>query len=237
MTLLSIAADAATRMGLETLTAVVSATSETAQRLYRLSNESNIALSRRHNWTVLTFEKTFTTVAAETQTDTPIPADFDRFVNETMFNRTAKRPLVGPLNAKEWQYQKSLTTSVATDAFRVRGGSFLMVPNPTAGQTVAYEYVSKYRVAVAATPTTGTKTAFTLDDDVALLDEEMITQDVMWRYRASVGLNYAEQFRSAELMIADRISRDGGRRTLDVARSRAVRWPMAPTIPEGNWTL
>lgn len=231
---MTICQDASLRMGFSNLSSVVGNTDETAGRLYALANQSGKELSRLHQWQILTKEKTFTTVAAETQTDTPIPTDFDRFVDETIFNRSKLRRLVGPLTEEEWQVQKSLTASVITDAFRVRGGSFLIIPAPTADETIAYEYISKYWVDNDGDGD-GDLAAFAGDSETSLLDEEMITTDVIWRYRKSVGLNYAEDFRTAQITIAGRIAADGGRRTMDLGRRRLNQRPRIPYHPEGNW--
>lgn len=234
MSLLSIVRNASLRLGLVPPASVVGNPDETATRLHALANQAGQELVRRHDWQVLTKEKAFTTVAAETQTDA-IPTDFDRFVDGTAFNRDAKRRLNGPLSAQEWQVQKSLTISILLDAFRVRGNSFLMIPNPTAGETVAYEYVSKYWVDDDADGV-GEATSFVTDTDTALLDEETITADCIWRYQQSAGLGYAETFRIAQIMIADRIARDGGRRVMDLGYTRAVSRPRMPNMPEGDWT-
>lgn len=234
MSLLTIAQSAALRMGLPSPeTVVANTTDEMAQRLYTLANQSGKELSRLHRWTALIKEQTFTTVADEAQTDA-IPTDFDRFVDETIINRTAKRRLVGPLTAEEWAVQKGLTASVLTDAFRIRGASFLMIPTPTSGQTVAFEYVSKFWVDTDGDDA-GDAAAFTSDSHTSVLDEEMITADVIWKYRQSAGLNYAEDHRTAQMIIAGRIAADGGRRTFDMGKRSFRMKPRIPMIPEGDW--
>lgn len=235
MTILSICQDAATRLGLPSPASIISNTDETAVRLLSLTNQSGKELMRRHNWSILTKEKTFTTTAAAIQASA-IPTDFDRFISETLFNRTRKRRLMGPISAEQWQIQQALSASVLIDAFRIRGSDMLITPTPTAGETVAYEYVSKYWVDTDADGD-GDAVAFTTSDNyTAILDEEMITNDVVWRYRKSVGLNYAEDMQTAQLLIADRIARDGGRRTIDLGSRPNVARPMI-NVPEGSWSL
>ena len=234
MTLLTIVQGAAARCGLAQPSSVVSNTDETAVRLLSLTNAAGKALARRHNWSVLTKEKTFTTTAAAVQASA-IPTDFDRFVDETLFNRTRKRRLTGPISAEEWQVQQALSASVLIDAFRIRGADMLITPTPAAGETIAYEYVSKYWVDTDADGD-GDAVSFASDSYTSILDEEMLTLDVIWRYRASVGLNYAEAFREAQLMVADRIAGDGGRRTLNLATEPMIARPQI-NIQEGSWPL
>lgn len=239
-TLLAICQEVSGRLGLESLTSVASSTNRTARRLFRTANASGRALARRYDWQTLREEYTFTTVATEEQTNGDLPADFDRFVVESAFNRTNTRPLAGPLLPQEWQQIQALTANVGpTDSFYVRGNVFYITPAPAAGETIAYEYISKYWVDSNVVDGVGDATSFGNDADVPLLDEEMITLDIAWRYLKSRGLPYAEDFRSAELMIADRIARDGvGKRRMQLLkRQHWPRKPVPPVIPEGSWNV
>lgn len=235
MTLLTLVAKAAIRLSLPEPAAVAASTDLSVKQLLSLVNQAGSELARRHGWQALTKEKTFTAVAAETQTDTPIASDFDRIIDETAFNRTQKRRLTGPLNAEEWQEQKSITASVMRDGFRIRGGLFLMIPNPTVGDTIAYEYVSSWWVDTNG-GSTWNATAFAGDDDTSALDEEMLAQDLVWRFRKAKGLSYAEDFQTAQVTIAGRIARDGGRKTMDLGQRPHSARP-GILIPEGSWSL
>lgn len=239
--LLTICQDAAGRLGLEELNSIASSSNQTARRLRRAANASGRALARRANWQLLRKEHTFLTVdSGNLQTNATLPNDYDRYVQETGYNRTSSRPLSGPLTAQEWQAYKATIGSLApTDSFYIRGNQILMAPIPNAGDEVAFEYMSKWWVDSGPTPDgVGEADRFSTDLDEALLDEEMMILDIMWRYKQSRGLPYAEDFRSAELMILDRISQDGvGQRRMDMLqRNRRMR-PMPPAIPEGSWNL
>ncbi|PJF32813.1 MAG: hypothetical protein CUN57_03930, partial [Phototrophicales bacterium] len=71
-----------------------------------------------------------------------ITSDFDRIVNQSMFNRTTARQVFGPLSPQEWQRVKSARSTIVRDNFRLRGGKILFTPEPVAGQEVYFEYVS-----------------------------------------------------------------------------------------------
>ena len=115
---------------------------DTAGLLYELAQEEGRALSRYGDWKILRKEKTFTTVAAETQTDTPIPTDWDAFIDNTFWNRTRRIRLYGPLNPDDWQRYKAGSTFPITNCFTIRGTSWLIRPIPAAGDTIYYEYRS-----------------------------------------------------------------------------------------------
>jgi hypothetical protein len=79
---------------------------------------------------------------------------------------------------------------------------------PVAGDTIAFEWVSKNWVTVAA----GGTSTWTADADTGLLDEEIMTQGVIWRWKAAKGLEYAEDYNKYERLVADQMGRDGGKR-------------------------
>jgi len=216
--LLSIIEQVADRIGLVRPTQVIGSSDPQARQLLALANQEGRELARRHPWQAITFEHTFTTVASETQTGA-IPTSFDRFVPNTIYNRTTGEELRGPLTAQEWSDYKSGISTFVFDSYRVRGDSFLMAPTPTAGQTVAYEYVSKYW-AMSAADTTPDQQWWLGDTDETVLDEELMILGIHWRYLRSRGLDYADVFQTYELALAQLTGRDGGSRILSMGPVR-----------------
>ena len=74
---------------------------------------------------------------------TTIASDFQRFLNNTMWNRTTDRKFYGPITDVEWQRIKATVSEGVTNYFRIRGGLLIVHPNPTASQSVFFEYISK----------------------------------------------------------------------------------------------
>lgn len=226
MSLLTIVQDAMVLAGLPRPTNVAASADPGVITMMGIVNQAGLQLMRRHAWQALTEEKTFTTVAATEQADA-IPADFDRFVNETMFNRTRNRPLYGPVGNREWQRRQASAIVGIGDHFRVRGNAMLLSRAPSAGETIAFEFVSKNWV-------TSDKVRMTSDTDEALLDENLITVDAVWRYLKVKGLDYAEDFRTAEEQILQAIARDGGRGTQSFNGGGVDRTPQAPILNDGQ---
>jgi hypothetical protein len=201
-------------------------------QLVSLAKQEGKELARRHAWQKITKEKTFTATATETQA-TAIPSDFDRYVDETMFNRTRKRHVYGPLTPQEWQFQKSVITSMIVENWRQRGDSVMITPTATAGDTYAYEYISLNWCASSG----GTEqSTWASDTDVGLLSEDLIRLGVIWRFRMAKGFSYDEQFRSYEIQLAQAIARDGGKRTLNIG-SGGRKSPRGIFVQDGNWSL
>lgn len=238
MTVLSMVQQVAYLLDVEQITSVVagglpSEQINTAQLLH-LANQEGVELARRHPWQALTKEKTFTSLAQETQTSF-IATDLDRFLNETFFNRTRKRRIIGPLNVEEWQAQKSITASTLTEAFRIRGDACLITPVPPAGDTYSYEYISNQWC--KSSGGTG-QSSWQNDTDIGILSENLMQLGIIWRWLSLRGQDYAEQFATYERQVAQAIMRDGARRTLNFANSdRLYDTARYPNVPEGSWPL
>ena len=232
MSLLTIVQNAALRLSLNSPSAAYSSSDLQVKQLVALAQQEGKELARRHPWTVLTKEKTFTSTAAAAQTGA-LESDFDRFVDGTFFNRTQKRPVYGPISSQDWQFTQAVVAETITESFRVRGTDVLITPTPNGTDSYAYEYISTQWCESSG----GTdQSAWASDTDTGLLDEEIMTQGVIWRFLRAKGMDYAEPFRSYEVQIAERFSRDGGRRILNFASKRFY-GPRAPLVPEGSWSL
>lgn len=234
MTVATIVTDATERISVALGgTTVFSNSGETAKQMRALANQEGMELMRRGSWEQLTTEKTFNALAQESQTGA-IPADFDHMLNETFYNRTRKRQVVGPLSPTEWQAQKSILATVLYDSYRIRGSAILMIPVPTLNDIYAYEYISKnWCASSVGVP----KARFSADTDVALLDEELITLGVIWRFLRAKGFDYAEAFRTYELQVSQALARSGSKRTINFAQRTDYGRPRYPGVQDGNWNL
>jgi hypothetical protein len=162
-----------------------------------------------------------------------VPTDLDRFVPETFFNRTRKRPVFGPISAQDWQFTKGVVATTLVESFRQRGNGILITPTPTANDTYAYEYISKNWCQSSA----GTgQTAWAADTDTGILPESLMTLGVIWRFLRAKGFDYAEAFRTYELAKAKAQAKDGGKRRFNLAH-RTTNYPRAPYVQEGSWNL
>ena len=185
----------------------------TALKLSRLLHRTCKQLAAEYDWARLRREHTFTTIAAETQTGA-FPDDFLRFVNDSGWNRTRNNRLYGPVTSQEWQQTKGLNVNVAYQHFYVRGAALLITPTPEAGDTIAFEYITKN---IGADLSGSNELAnFVSDDDTAFFDDELVILGMVWRYRKSEGLDYLEEFREYQMRRANMIKADGGRRMLDM---------------------
>lgn len=216
-------------------TTVATATEANTLQLLALANREGRELMRRYPWEALRKEHTFLTVAAEEQTNAfPSPNDFDRFIEDSQYNRTRHRRIT-LLTSSEWQAQQGLTASVLTDSFIIRGSAWLAEPTPAAGDTNAYEYVSKNWCQSSG----GTaQSAWAADDDTGILDEELMGLGLIWRWKRAKGFDYSEEFNTYQIQVMQAMQLDGGKRRFNFAQDNtALLDARPPTVPEGSWSL
>lgn len=210
MTLLTIVQEAASELGLRQPDSVAGSTDLTAQILYRLANQVGKHLMRYHDWQALIVQKTFTSLATQVQTNALPPNDYDRMIyNAEVWNRTSLQRFAGPTPQRYWaELANGTLTSAAPGFWRIIGDQLNILPVMTAGQTIAFEYISKrFCTAADATP----QSSFMADTDIALIDDELFVLEMVWRFRKSRGFaQYAEDMETAEREKEKRAARDRG---------------------------
>jgi hypothetical protein len=233
MSLLTSLTQVCRRIGITAPASVSGSSDPQIVQLMAIANEEGQDLSARYPWQALRQESTFTTVATESQgaITTLAGTDFRYILNDIMWDRTNLRPVYGPQNPQGWQTLKAMSVTGPFTQFIMRGGLVRFIPIPSAGFTIAFEWISKNWVTVALG---GTSSTWTADADTGLLDEEIMTQGVIWRWKAAKGLEYAEDYNKYERLVNDQMGRDGGKTTLNLGGSPEGYSPVV-VVPAGNW--
>lgn len=228
MTLLSIVQDACNDIGFP-VPATVVGNAEAAQ-YFRLANREGEALSR-FQWEILTKEHTF--LLTEADQDYALPSDFRYIIDTTQWNRDNQRAIIW-INSVQWQFFKSWTTVNGLNLrARIRNNEFEFeqaLTSSDTGKTVAFEYVSKnWAQSVGSVA----QQKFALDDDSALLDEELMTVGLIWRFKKAKGLEYMADLAEYNLLVKQHKARDGG--SPYVRLGGAGREHLGVNTPEGNY--
>lgn len=197
MTLLDIVADAAVMVGLSEPSAVSTSTDPSIKRMLRFANQIGRELANWHDWQNLIVEQTFTTLATQEQTNAFPPADYLRLVyNVEVWNRSKNRRLTGPTRQRDWQYLLSASVTAAANGYwRIIGNQLNVLPVMDAGDTLAFEYISKNW---AQSSGGDAQDSFMADTDVSLIPEQLFTLGIIWKHKSARGLSYAEDFRTYE---------------------------------------
>jgi hypothetical protein len=183
MTLLSICQDAADEGGINRPQSIVGSSSTDAQLLLRLAKKVGLMTMKKYPWQILRKEQTFTAISGETQTGI-LPADFDRFVAETFWDRSTPKLMVGPISAVEWQGLNAKSYTGPEKKFALRGNSVIVQPVFGGGESLAFEYVSKNWCQSSGGTAQATWAA---DTDMGILSEELITLGVIFEYLDGAG--------------------------------------------------
>jgi hypothetical protein len=233
MSLLTIVNRAQALLNLPITTVVVSSSGQTQKQLLAIANTDGELLAEEFTWQQLTVQTSFTTTATEEQTNSTLPSDFGWMINETMFNRTTTDPVVGPINAREWQQLLAQGVNISIPRYRVRGNKLLFSPAPPAGQTIYYEYSSKNWCESSG----GTdQDAWAADSDVARLPEELLVLGLVWRWKEAKGLDYTEAFQTWQTACNRTSARQGAKRRLSMVGATSPRYPGRGNIPDGSWS-
>ena len=231
MTLLTIVQNSCDIIGLTRPTVVIASQDQNVRTLLALAQVEGRELLDRYSWPATQIEKTHTSLAAEVQgVMTTLAPGFSYITSGTFWDRTLTQPVTGPLSPIEWQALKARTATGPYPSYRLFGGKLYAYPAPSAGNTWVFEYQSTYFCQSSAG---ANQSAWAVDTDVGVLDENLMELGVVWRFKKKNGLDYSEDFRSYEQKLANETSRAGGRRVLDLSGLGSV--ARGVYVPEGSW--
>lgn len=184
------------------------------------------------------------TVALGDTGNYPLPADYQRHIDQTDWNPTNRLPLGGPLTPQDWTYltNTNLASSTIYISFREKDGLFSILPQPPTasllvGQVITFEYISRYWVATSAAPTVLAKDAPNAPDDILLFDPILIQKLLKLRFKEAKGFDTtsaSQQFNNALMSFG---GQDKSAPILSAARSRGFPYIDDRNVPETNYGL
>lgn len=237
MTMLSTIQNFCKRTNLPVPNTVVGTTDTQILQIMALLEEVGNDMASRTAWEGLTIEASLTTTATESQgAITTIASNGYRYMkNGTIWSRTRRLPVCGPLDAQEWQQLKAMFVNGPYYRYRMRGGELLVNPTPPAGEDWYFEYVTKFWI-LGADGTTY-KEFFTLDTDTILIPESVLLMGLRAWWKKEKGFDYAEDMRMYESQLKDSSGRDGSKKVLSQDGALA-RGPVPGVwVSPGTWPL
>lgn len=182
------------------------------------------------------------------QVNYALPADFQRPIDNTFWDRTRYWSMRGPQSPQQWQVYKSSVIGSASvqRRFRFRASNVIYGTGGTPGTSVlsidptpfddgarlVFEYVSNAWCQSA----TGTlQTQWGADTDTGILDEYLLQLGLQWRFLRRLGLSYNEELDDYEREVDKAVAQDGGAPVLSLVPS-ATPWLVGPWgIPESGF--
>ena len=114
------------------------------------------------------------------QVNYAMPADYQRMVNKTQYNKSNRWAVIGPKDAQEWQWLKaSYVTTGPRMRFRIQGNKFAVWPAPTSNVILGFEYQSGSWVVAADG---SYKQKFTADTDTSLFPDRLLVLGTKVKY-------------------------------------------------------
>lgn len=109
-----------------------------------------------------------------------MPADYDRPIDRTQWDKSKHWEMLGPETPQQWQFLKSGFISTGPRLrFRVLGGTFQIWPAVSTSEYLGLEYISKYW----ARDTSGTaKASFTADTDTCVFSDRLMVLGLKMKY-------------------------------------------------------
>ena len=238
LSLLQLCKDAADLIGIARPTSVFSSSDRANQRLFTMSVQEGVDLMETVDWTMLQRLHTFTTT-----TDTAeytLPADYDRLIQSTEWDRSRYEPLIGPLSPQRWQAIKSglIGSGVVGRRYRIYRSestatrTFRLDPTPTssdAGETLAFEYISSYWCATSGGTAQATWAA---DTDYTLLPDRLHMLGTVVRFKRALGLDFASEADEHANLLGRKSGQDRPAPTLSMAPSPRIRLIGPENLPE-----
>lgn len=225
------------RTGLRKPSQVAGSLDAQVTQILDLANELCEDITDRWLFQELIKETTFTSVGTQDQglITTIAPEGFMYILQDTIYDRTQKIPIYGPLSPSTWQQAQAFVPVGPIYRYRFRGGHLLFDPVPPAGHTCAFEYASNL---IVYNPVDDEyKTEFTKDTDTFILDPSYLLQGLRWKWKCEKGLQYAEDMRMWESTMENAGCRSGSKPKIymDGSSDQAVE-PMI-IVPPGSWPL
>jgi hypothetical protein len=147
-----------------------------------------------------------------------LPDDFLALVPDTTYELGRIDQADFPTTPELWNYMISRSGPAG---LRVRcriENNRLFVFSPDAGQSLQFEYYSKYPISGQAVARLDPRERFESDEDVWLLDDSLFEMDVLWRYKRAKGIGDWESDRMDFMRYANQLkARDAGARTISWA--------------------
>jgi hypothetical protein len=233
MTLLTLCQDVADEVGIKQPSSIVSGTSQDQRQLLRLADRAGRMIMTAHDWERLVSEGSVTLVTSDQ--DYALPADFDKLVPESMWNRDASRPVVVPLTSREWQYYEGWNyISGLNLRARIKGGELVFQQTIDAslnGEVIYFDYISN--AFCESSGGTG-QSAFAADTDVTRMDEYLHSLCMVWLYKKAKGIpDWQFDYQLYKKELHNRIGADGSARAV---RLGGVKAPfIGANVPDGSY--
>jgi hypothetical protein len=169
--------------------------------------------------------------------DYALPADYDRMVADTNWDRTNHWSNLGSRSSQDWAtLQGGLISVGPRERFRIYGNKLRIFPALTSVYNLAFEYVSNYWI-TATGGTSPTKSAFSVDTDTCIFADDLMLTGIKYYFLRAKKLDYAMEFQDFQRTKSERRASDVPIPAKSLAPIQIPNLVGPWSIPEGSWNL
>lgn len=238
-TAISIIESAAQELGIGTVSLNSASTGNAGYQLLGLLNALGDELVRAHDWQ--NFEQVLSFTGDGVTDEFPLPADWGRQVNQTVWSTSNRQPVGGPLNAQQWSWcQYGIVGTGVYYRYRILDNTFKIFPVPAAGATFSLYYISRNWVRTAAsvvTPPAVYVDKITVGGDVPQFDRRLLTNGVKAKFWSQKGFDTTDiQREFNDALIAEKGQQQGAP-MVNLSGSRGFFLIGPQNVPDGSWVV
>lgn len=231
MSILTVVQDAMVLCGLPQPAGVVSNTDPTVLKFLAFAQMEVETTANEYNWRNLNIAMTLT--GDGTTTLFALPSDFERILQGQALwsNKYPSIPLQGPISSQDLLALKALPVIPVRPVWRLIGGVLEIWPALSAAEVVNGEYRSTNPI--SSSDGSVRKPRWTSDSDFPLIPEIVLKTGLIWRWKQSKGLDYAEDFKTWQMERDKKAGHEAGGKIVRMTNTlswTANNWPGVVTV-------
>jgi len=175
-------------VGLPVPQSVAGATDAVSVQIWQLLTELGQELLDEYQWQFRTRVFSVTTDPLIKTYD--LPTDFDRFIDSTGWNNTARIPLIGPMTEQQWALliARQLGGTTLRLQYRINQNKLELYYSPSQPNDLAMTYIGRGWVQDATDPLKY-KDTMEADGDICMYDPRLIVSMLRFRWRRAKGFD------------------------------------------------
>lgn len=192
-------------------------------------------LMRIHDWQ--NFERIMTFTGDGVSDEFAMPSDFGRQVNQTQWDTSARRPMMGPDSPQVWSWAKyGLVSTGVFYRYRILENTYRVFPVPADGEDFALYYITKNFVQDAV-DTSVYKAKIINPGDIPQFDRRLLINGLKVKFWAQKGFDTTVLQNEFNFVLASEKAQTQGARTINLSSSGMPYLIGWQNVPESNYGL
>jgi hypothetical protein len=231
MSLLTVIQDAMVLCGQPQPSSAISNTDPTVAKFVAFAQIEVDTTGSDYNWRNMNIAMQLT--GDGTTTLYSLPSDFERILQGQALWSTKypSIPLQGPISSQDLLALRALPVMPVRPVWRLIGSTLEIWPALSSGELVNGEYKSANPI--SSSDATTRRARWSADSDFTLFPEVILKLGLIWRWKQSKGLDYAEDFRTYQIEREKKAGHEAGGKIVRMTNQlswTANNWPGVITV-------